>query len=1412
MAIAVNGLSLVSDSGASGSDRVTNNGRIKIDLTGGDTVWQYSLNGGKNWLTGGSASADADAFFTATGDGAKNIWFRTLNGTTETGRQSISFTLDTRAPTAPAVTLAQDTGVATDRITSNGDLTINAGTGNSWEYSLNGTNWISGSATTLAESTILAGLPGDGLKTVYVRAKDAAGNVSSATTFSFTLDNTAPDAPTISALTNGFSVTAGAEVEVRVGGTSAAVLDKFTKNTSGGVDTYTAKAGAFTGAEDVDISATRRDAAGNASAASVLNNQTFDTTGPAATIASASYDAVTNTLVLTGTKFNELGATDVKAQLDWAKLVWDIDGDVGTGNYTFSSAHVSSAKVTDDTTLTIVLNEAGAAALENTTGYAGKVEDRIDVTAGFLKDAVGNASTTDATPGATTSPPAPGGAPLTIKTLYVGVGPGQYDTIQQAVNAAQAGDTIIVAAGSYAEIVTIETDITLTGAGSATKINGQITIKASGVSIEDLEVNATGLNHGIQLSGGANNQSPVTRQGVSLTDVKVSGANYGVELKNFLTVEDMSLTNVTLTGNQTGLRGSKETNIDGLTITGGLIADNAVFGILTAGGEASGVTIDKVVIQGTTFTNNGANWPVNPAAPIENDPNNGDLALFSYTGTVLRLEDLTFTTETRSAIFVGGAGQPVDDFVFDGIAVTTDTDGAFRAVKLSGLVGGLTQSVAQLLDGVAVTGSTAVFAELSGSAAADTVVGTDAADLINPSTGNDVLQGGGGNDYLQGGDGTDTALYTTTLTASMFTAVPDAYPYRSGVGYDLGWQVATGAAEGTDLLTGTEIVDGAGPGVIHLVGNGGYSTIQAAIDAATAGDTIVVAAGSYGPVNISKSVTLAAAAGATPVITGAGVNQGAAIRVDPNISDVSITGFSVAAGAGDLAAVNLVGNNDRISLSNNTISGNAGHAVLGGGGTDGVTLTNNTISGNGPPPVVYFNGSASLGATNASTAVSLIGNTITGGAGAGLLLGLESSGGAVTNNTFTGSASYAQVEVWAPGTTFAGNSFGASGPALLVQGSSANNSITTRGGISEVVYGKEGTDTATYGSLAGATIAAVADADPVASGDQPGWQVAFGSVVDRLNSIEIIDDADPGVIRLVGSGGYADIAAAYAAAASGDTLLLAGSSAGLLVADKSVAIRGGAITSSINNTGGATSTLTIEGAAFSASGNDAKLAAVYANSSVDPDKTVVVTNSSFAGFVAGVGGTEQTTLTVTGNSFTLAGGMAEAVGLGGGVTATITGNSFGAAVETGDVAIRFYSTSSPTHTATISGSSFATKAGAIEFTTAYGGPYAQSSATAIKIDLAQFATGSGVLADDVFTFTTGATYTPRTTLGSVSAALGDADGDLFSDDLILGITDTGDGGMGTIQMSLLNATLYSQAELQDLFNATFTTNDSNWFA
>ena len=102
----------------------------------------------------------------------------TNTGTAATANLAI----DTRAPDAPVVALVNDTGSsATDKITSDGSLSVTGETSATIEYSLDdGVTWTSTFA------------PDEGVNTVWVRQTDTSGNISEHTEFTFTLDSTAP--------------------------------------------------------------------------------------------------------------------------------------------------------------------------------------------------------------------------------------------------------------------------------------------------------------------------------------------------------------------------------------------------------------------------------------------------------------------------------------------------------------------------------------------------------------------------------------------------------------------------------------------------------------------------------------------------------------------------------------------------------------------------------------------------------------------------------------------------------------------------------------------------------------------------------------------------------------------------------------------------------------------------------------------------------------------------------------------------------------------------------------------------------------------------------------------------------------------------------------------------------------------
>ena len=218
-------------------------------------------------------------------------------------------------------------------------------------------------------------------------------------------------------------------------------------------------------------------------------------------------------------------------------------------------------------------------------------------------------------------------------------------------------------------------------------------------------------------------------------------------------------------------------------------------------------------------------------------------------------------------------------------------------------------------------------------------------DSITGDFNDNVLTGGGGNDTIVGGGGTDTAGYTGAITAAMVT--------DDGTGH---FVVTTGGAEGTDTLSSIEKIDDAGTANFLLVGNGGYATIQAAIDAAADGDRILIAAGEYTEnLVISGQAVNLVALGDVTVHPTSGI--GLTFSGDQEGGDVTITGvdfvggsIGVFVGAGtNLGALTL----DGIDIRDNSDYGVRidGYDVDDNGANDAgvasLAITNSTFSNNG---------------------------------------------------------------------------------------------------------------------------------------------------------------------------------------------------------------------------------------------------------------------------------------------------------------------------------------------------------------------------------------------------------------------------------------------------------------------------------
>ncbi|MEP2618054.1 MAG: hypothetical protein ABJH25_08485, partial [Marinomonas sp.] len=165
---------------------------VTVTLSDDESSWEYSLDGGDSWTTGSDATFEIleDTTY-ATGE----IQVRETDvagNVSDVVSNEVEVLVDTSAPTAPTITLAEDTGSNdSDQVTSNGLVNVTlTGDAVAWEYSVDaGVTWQTGTDSSF---TIEEGVYAEG--DVQVRQSDEAGNVSEVTELGgITVDMTAPD-------------------------------------------------------------------------------------------------------------------------------------------------------------------------------------------------------------------------------------------------------------------------------------------------------------------------------------------------------------------------------------------------------------------------------------------------------------------------------------------------------------------------------------------------------------------------------------------------------------------------------------------------------------------------------------------------------------------------------------------------------------------------------------------------------------------------------------------------------------------------------------------------------------------------------------------------------------------------------------------------------------------------------------------------------------------------------------------------------------------------------------------------------------------------------------------------------------------------------------------------------------------
>ncbi|MDH2448972.1 hypothetical protein, partial [Cobetia sp. 2AS] len=144
--LAAPSLALTTDTNIT-DDGITSNGEVTVSGLEADATWEYTTDGGSNWIDGTGTTFTLDeGVYT---DGVVQIRQTDVAGNASDAVNLGDVTVDATIA-APSLALSEDTNITDDGITSNGEVTVSGLEADaSWEYSLDGgSNWINGTGTT----------------------------------------------------------------------------------------------------------------------------------------------------------------------------------------------------------------------------------------------------------------------------------------------------------------------------------------------------------------------------------------------------------------------------------------------------------------------------------------------------------------------------------------------------------------------------------------------------------------------------------------------------------------------------------------------------------------------------------------------------------------------------------------------------------------------------------------------------------------------------------------------------------------------------------------------------------------------------------------------------------------------------------------------------------------------------------------------------------------------------------------------------------------------------------------------------------------------------------------------------------------------------------------------------------------
>ncbi|MBO0343972.1 hypothetical protein J0X15_01970 [Roseibium sp. CAU 1637] len=416
-------------------------------------------------------------------------------------------------------------------------------------------------------------------------------------------------------------------------------------------------------------------------------------------------------------------------------------------------------------------------------------------------------------------------------------------TLQEAIDAAQDGDTIVLQSGTYTGQFKIDSKSNLhitAAAGADVKIQASADLTETAVSSSGRSINAvvTVLNSenitfsGIEVdgAGAGDTVDNVTGNRANFIGVYYQESSGGLENVDVTGVRDAYTGGKTLggkdvvKGNQRGvgvqvdntslLDFSMEggsisdfqknatvfsfTNlaVSGVTIVGGgaqtIIAQNG-FQVTNSTGSISGNDVTEVGYAGT------GNWASSSILAYENS----DLSISDNTIVGTNSEDLTTKSYGVIVYSYGGqnSGGEISGNFIDGFDNPIYVGGDFDSRPLT-LGDNQIINVDEVNDGDGLVWAPNFLTSpsepinISGTEFSDYFFGSDNSDTFTGLAGDDEFEGGAGDDILIGGEGIDTAYYDGSIQDYKFTELPDGSFTIEDTRID--------SPNGTDTLTGIE--------------------------------------------------------------------------------------------------------------------------------------------------------------------------------------------------------------------------------------------------------------------------------------------------------------------------------------------------------------------------------------------------------------------------------------------------------------------------------------------------------------------------------------------------------------------------------------------------------------------------------